>query len=277
MIVWISSFPKSGNTLLRILLSNYLFSDNQQSEDPFKNLYKIEKFPNNYNFESWLNKYMEDKKLSSDDLFKMNVDNWINFQQSLNKPDDLKYYKTHNIFSEKFTNSQLTKSFIYLIRDPRNVVLSYANHLNINHEESFKKITSNNFAGKPSNNIWEVYGSWELNYLTWNEFNKEVDGLFIKYEDLITNTKEQFLKILKHLNKITYIKIDEKKIDQVISESNFIKLQNYEKNIGFKESVNNRVFFDKGPFRKWQNELQENLVKKIEEKFFETMKKFNYL
>ena len=276
MIIWLASFPKSGNTLLRILLSNYFFFDYQKSENPFESLDKILKFPGKKEFTNLLNKLTEGKNLSDSDVFKLNVDNWIYFQQIIDKPDKIIYFKTHNIYSEKFTNSKLTKSFIYLIRDPRNIVLSYANHLNISHKESLKKIVSNNFVGIVSNNIYEVYGSWELNYLTWNEF-KDVDGLFIKYEDLISNTEEQFLKVLKHLNKSSYIKIDEKKIEKVVNLSDFEKLKNSEKKIGFKEAVGNQIFFDKGPSRKWQNELEESLAKEIEKKFNKTMRIFNYL
>ena len=54
MIIWLASYPKSGNTFLRSLLASYFYSEDGDFE--FEQLKKIEQFPVNENFENW-NKY----------------------------------------------------------------------------------------------------------------------------------------------------------------------------------------------------------------------------
>ena len=49
MIVWLASFPKSGNTWLRSLLSDYInFKNNYSFHDT---IYSIEQFPSDYHFD----------------------------------------------------------------------------------------------------------------------------------------------------------------------------------------------------------------------------------
>ena len=48
MIFWIASYPKSGNTWLRLLIANYLWPNDS---NPFENLKYIKGFPKRKNFE----------------------------------------------------------------------------------------------------------------------------------------------------------------------------------------------------------------------------------
>ena len=43
MIIWLASYPKSGNTLLRSILASYFFSKDGLLK--FEDLYKITQFP----------------------------------------------------------------------------------------------------------------------------------------------------------------------------------------------------------------------------------------
>ena len=61
MIIWLSSYPKSGNTLLRGILATYLFSNDGMFS--FENLYKINQFPTIKNFENIGIKSNEDEKI----------------------------------------------------------------------------------------------------------------------------------------------------------------------------------------------------------------------
>lgn len=279
MIIWLTSYPKSGNTLLRLLLSNYLFGDSSNS-NPLISLKKIKKFPDKLLFDHLINSQTNGAYLSDDDLLELNYRNWINCQELMIKKEKNIFLKTHNVYcsideSIKFTNSKITKAFIYVVRDPRNVILSYANHMSYDQEKSYSRII-NSSSGKVSENVFEVYGSWETHYLSWKKFT-EVPSLFIKYEDLIIDTENELLKILTFLSDFVDINILQKKIEKVVNLNKFNNLKNIEKNFGFAEAVNKNIFFHKGPQRNWEKELKKEFSDGISRKFNKVMKDLNYI
>ena len=131
MIIWIASYPKSGNTWLRSLLASYFYSKN--GEFDFKLLEKIKLFPR---VEDFMNDKDEYKTLES------TSNNWINKQTEINKDRKIKFLKTHNaickINGNSFTDSKNSLGGIYIVRDPRNVITSLANHYQIDINEALE-------------------------------------------------------------------------------------------------------------------------------------------
>ena len=126
MIFWLASYPKSGNTLLRSLLASYFYS-----EDGFFNfelLKNIPYFPS-HNFYKNLNIDIKD------DLEV--IKNYINAQKIfIQNKKRIFFLKTHSSLlranNHSFTNLQTSLGAIYVVRDPRKVVVSYANHFQMN-------------------------------------------------------------------------------------------------------------------------------------------------
>ena len=275
MIIWLASYPKSGNTWLRSFLVNYL---NKRTSNFDLNLVEqIQKFPNleffnefNVNF----NKFPEIVK------------NWINMQELINLKKEFTYLKTHNamctINNYPFTNKLNTIGFIYLVRDPRDVVISYSHHINESIEYTFNIMKQNSFAeathqGNSIKGTYEVMmGSWAEHYNSWKNYSS-VKKIIIKYEDLILNTYETFFKIINYLNKINGLSIDGEMIKKSIDNTSFKNLQNLEKKFGFKEKKKEGVFFRKGKSGNWKNELDKKIAFQIEQAFEEEMKELNYL
>ncbi len=177
-----------------------------------------------------------------------------------------------------FTNLDNTLGVIYLVRDPRNIVLSYAHHLNKSVEETIKFMTM----GK-GNDI-DIMGSWSENYLSWKILKQYNKYLLVKYEDLILKKEETFLKILKFIFTLRQLnlEIDQTKIKNVLNTTSFDYLKNLEKKDGFIESMtdkngNNIPFFDKGASRNWSNNLDKKLILKVEKFFEKEMRELEYL
>ena len=127
------------------------------------------------------------------------------------------------------------------------------------------------------NIIDEVFlGSWSENYKSWRDYNS-VKKIIIKYEDLIQNPYETFFKIINYLNEINGLPIDEEMIKKSIDNTSFKNLQNLEKKFGFSEKGFGEFFFRKGKVGNWKEKLNQDLVKKIEEKFKLEMKERGYI
>ena len=189
MIVWLASYPKSGNTLVRALLSSYFFSNDGIFN--FEIIKNIKQFPHIGLFENLGIDIKNEKEV---------IKNYVNAQASINKKDSIQFCKTHsylfNIDNNPFTDLDNSLGAIYIVRDPRNVVTSYAHHNSISINESAERmINSINYGGNlESDNISDrtkVYmGSWSSNFNSWKSFKSPGKYLLVKYEDLV-NDKEK--------------------------------------------------------------------------------------
>ena len=125
-IIWISSYPKSGNTWMRFLISNYFF--NRSNEFNFQIAdNNILMFPQL----SLMKKIVNKKTIIENPL---NVSKyWLDLQKEVNiEGGNVVFFKNHNalisIEKNDFTNMDLTLGAIYIVRDPRDVVISYAHY-----------------------------------------------------------------------------------------------------------------------------------------------------
>ena len=284
MIIWLASYPKSGNTLVRALLSSYFFS--KDGIFNFKLIKYIKQFPNAGLFENLGINIENDKEV---------VKNYIKVQESINQKNSIQFLKTHsylfNIDNNPFTDLNNTLGAIYIVRDPRNVVTSYAHHYNISIEESALRMTNSVHYGgdiksKHEADRAKVYlGSWSSNFNSWKSFEPVGKYLLIKYEELISNREETLIKILKYIHKLKKINFvpDNKKLKKVLESTTFEKMKSEEEKVGFSESRTNLItsekipFFNLGPKNKWQNILEPKIIKKIENSFSVEMKELGYL
>ena len=281
MIIWIASFPKSGNTWMRAFLSSYLYLDLDKENFTFNLLKKIERFPNLNQLNN-----IGIKPKSFLDVAK----SWIPTQNHINLNNKINLLKTHQAFGNfenfPFTDSNNTLGAIYLVRDPRDVLISYSKHMKQSIDKTLDLVLEddskgNLFEGKNSV-IGEVRGSWSQHYNSWKYSNLK-DKIIIKYEDLINNPFDTFSKVISHLNylfrKLSFpLETNAERIRKCIEISNFNNLQNLEKKSGFSDNINSgATFFNKGTTNQWQDELNDKIIYKIEKKFKKEMKELNYI
>ncbi len=282
MIVWLSSYPKSGNTYLRALLSSYIFSEDGIFN--FGLLKKFIQFPNKFIFEKLGLNISDDLELAK---------NYIKAQEFINqmdKKDSIHFVKTHSscasIGKNKFTDIKNTLGVVYIVRDPRNVVTSYAHYFQKSHEEATNDITGELSIGVKSKTHPPTFvGSWKFHYNSWKQFNKYQRFLLIKYEDLIKNPEKNLLEILNFIFKLgnSKFQLDKKKFENTIKSTSFEQMQKLEKNHGFDEAATQKKtgdkikFFNLGKENNWKSNLDETLIKKIEKSFETEMKELKYL
>ena len=283
MIFWIASYPKSGNTWIRSLLCSYYYTNDGVFTDDTL-LKNIGQFPEKKYFE----KFNYNISVPGD-----TARFWIKAQELINQDKKLRFFKTHNflgmINNTQFTNEKYTLAAIYILRDPRNIITSLKYHFEMSYEESLKfmlnerKFTYDYFK-KNDYGDFQFLSSWEKNYQTWIN-NKIFPTLVIKYEDLISNTYDEFKKIINFIDNLINKKneFDKKKVLNSLSSTSFSNLKKIENIKGFSESLNSKTnnkkipFFNLGPENNWENKLDKDFKIKVNEVFKKNLEELRYL
>ena len=277
MIIWISSYPKSGNTWVRYFLKSYF--------EPFdkKLTLKSTKLDDFYTLNFPNLPLLKELNIDYSNFANI-IKNWIPMQSFINLNNRTNFCKTHNamctINNYPFTNKENTLGAIYIVRDPRDVVLSYANHLQLSHEETVERMFDSKNGefqpGEKGEYNSTLTGSWSDNYNSWKSY-KSSKILIIKYENLIDNSFIYFSKIIKYLSEISEVEYDEKKINQSIEKTAFDKLRSLEEKEGFEEKGLGKYFFRSGKKGSWRSQLDVNLSRKIRSRFKKEMDELNYI
>ena len=279
MIIWISSYPKSGNTYLRSFLSSYYYSDNGKFD--FDQLVNIHQFPSI--------KFSKIKPISKEEASKY----WIFNQNNFFDKNKLNLVKTHNCLlpyqGNEFASKTETIGAIYIVRDPRNVITSLTNHYSLSYEKALEtmldedcSLLEKSFDQDFSN--FTYLNSWSNHYKSWKN-NLNFETLFVKYEEIENNKEEIFKKIIFFIEKVSKrnSKFNEKKFLNSIKSTNFSNLKNKELNEGFEESIYSRKmgkkinFFNLGFNNRWQKLLPLDIKNQVNEKFKANLKELDYL
>lgn len=278
MIIWIASYPKSGNTYLRSFLSSYYFSKNGKFD--FSLLENIKNFPGIH-----YSKNRSDSNLEASR-------NWIVNQNYFFEKEKLNFLKTHNSMKlfegNKFTTKDQTIGAVYIYRDPRNIITSLKNHYSMNYQNAFDFMTDDksfiiqdSYDNDKSN--FTYLGSWESHYKSWFSI-KDFRIMLIKYEDLQDRKFEIFLDLVKFVNSLADKdeKVNEKKLEKSIKSTNFSVLKNSERNHGFVESVKSKIsgqkvnFFNLGFNNRWKKNLPQDFQIRMSDYFKEDLKFLKY-
>ena len=280
MIIWLSSYPKIGNTWLRSLLASYYFS--KEGDFNFNLLKYIDQFPSYDYFKNYDKTFINPTDTA---------EFWIEEQKKINSNNKVKFFKTHNalckINNYSFTDSNNTLAAIYIIRDPRNVITSLANHYEIDADQAFEFMTTEQKAitQKKENSYvgFVALFSWIFHQESWTN-NKLFPTLVIRYEDLQNETFLTLKKVIDFIEKQINSKnsFNRDKAKKSVQSCDFERLKKLEINEGFNESPiskkdNSRInFFKLGKDNDYKKLLTEELISKMNLKFKNEIKKFNY-
>ena len=280
MIIWLASYPKSGNTWVRSMISSLLYSNDGTFN--FELIKKVKQFPEKEYFKDFISDF------GNFDAIKQN---WITAQNYINLDNKIKIFKTHqgkyNVGKDSFTNNENTLGTIYIVRDPRTLVSSISNHFTLNLNEAANFLMTPQIVGNSKK--WQdnkigmkcLLGKWNDHYRSWTRDLSNL--LLIKYEDLIHSPENELDKIIEFLKKYINIETNKEKNKKILETTSFQNLKAMEQKGLFKESVLNKNdkskvdFFHLGPANKWKDYLSEDVKNNIEKNFHQEMIGLKYL
>ena len=290
--IFIVTYPKCGTTwmqkicveIMKIVLSKtgenkdknkdatIINNNNNNDDDDNKylnidcsNLYFDGKFSNIYYLESMINNdcyYFESYLHGTDKLYFKN-NNFLRFWKS---------HSLYSLFPINFKNKKLVK-YIFIIRDPKDVIISYYEYLKLIGSPIFKcefnKFFQLFITGLvPGGSYWEFVNDWKNN-------SKNLNILWIYYEDLKKDAITQIIKIIKFLGFENIINTNDE-IKQIIKNSSFFKMKQMIKNGKDNYPLN---FFRKGIIGDHKNILtkqQINTLNMITKSKFHSFKDIKY-
>ena len=278
MIIWIASYPKSGNTWVRSFITAYYFCKDGVFD--IQKLKLIEDYPNKKFF---------DDEVREGEIHK----HWEKSQKKICENKKIKFLKTHNslitAFGQNFTSPKYTLGVIYIVRDPRNIITSIKNHNDFStYDEAFKLLKDDNAILNDYKHLrnfakTNIINSWRLNYQSWitNNFFRR---LTLRYEDMLFDPERTFRDLIIFINTICRFNdnFDDKKFKNALNSTKFKSLKNLEEKNQFTENVYSArdkrkiKFFFQGPENNWKKNLDSNLINEMNEYYKEDLIKFRY-
>jgi hypothetical protein len=271
-VVWLASYPKSGNTWLRAFLANYLTED----ENPFD----INKLPQFSFGDMRIEHYVRVSGKPADLLTANDIDRL--------RPEVHRYFakarhglvfvKTHSAIgllgNVPTITAEVTFGAIYIVRNPLDVVVSYSHHNGVSLDTAIDVLCFPNFRVSPGNGqVPQLLGDWTSHVRSWLDA-PGLHRMVLRYEDMLASSLAAFEAIVDFLK----LPRDRRKLKRSVRNSSFDVLAGQEERQGFRERpAPAERFFRRGGSGAWRDELSAQQVQRILERHRPTMIELHYL
>lgn len=247
--IFIVGFPKSGNTWIRFLIGNYI----NANKCDFKNIHRT--VPGLVEHTSICNELRDPRFMSSH--FSLGA-----FREFIS------HFKA---------NKKAKPKVIFLVRDGRDVAVSYYYHLikagKLSDSTSFLDFIEFLNGGR-----FNPFQSWDQYVLEWIKNGaKDFDVLIIKYKDVLEDTYRSLEDILK----FSGLSIDKEKILYSVNQSSFDEMQRLEKNQGIEffsshTTESDILFVRKGKYHGWDEKFDSKSYQKFMKVNSKALKELGY-
>jgi aryl sulfotransferase len=276
-IFWLASYPKSGNTWLRVLLTNY-----RRNGDMPADINKLDGGPI-ASARVWFDEWAGVESSALDDRIIERLRPEVYRCMLRETPDEL-YMKVHDAWSctdrdEALFPADVTAGVIYILRSPLDLAASCAHHWGVTVAQAVENLCDPEFTlarslGGLADQLRQRLRSWSGHVTSWlNE-----SGLrhhLVRYEDLQRDPEQVFGEVVRFCG----LPYDNARLRKAVLFSDFSELQRQEQTQGFRERSAQATgpFFRRGRVGTWREELSVELAQRLIETHGETMRRFGYL
>ncbi len=275
-IWWLASYPKSGNTWVRLFLANYRKDD---GEPVHINHMGGHIAASREMFEEFAGVDSSDLTAAEIERCRPRVYRGLDAQQR--QALFLKVHDawTRNADGEPIFPAEVTAGVIYIVRNPLDVAVSYGHHSGRPLEEMVARLNDEAWStegtrDRPSTQLAQRFLSWSGHVRSWID-TSALPVLVTRYEDLLAEPPAAFTAIVRFAG----LPVDPERLRKALEETLFDRLQAQEAESGFAERrlEATRPFFGQGRPGGWRSELSPALAHRIIEAHRDTMRRFGYL
>jgi len=275
-IIWLASYPKSGNTWFRVFLTNLL----RDADEP-ANINELERTPiasARGVFDTHMG--FEASDMTADEIDRLRPELYIHLAENATEP---LFMKVHDAYADVADNMPLipraaTGGALYFIRNPLDVAVSFAHHSGRDYDTAISRMADETFAfccksDRLHNQLRQKLLSWSGHVQSWVD-RAPFPVCVLRYEDMKSQPLDTFEKAVL----FTGLSRTRDQIQKALDFSSFEVVQQQEEAEGFQEkSPSSRRFFRKGRIGSWREELSENQAQKIVNDHRDVMRRFGYL
>lgn len=275
-IVWLASYPKSGNTWLRAFLSNF---ENDGGEPASINGLSTGRIASDRSAaDNALG--VECSELTADEIDRLRPAIYRNLAE---QSENTLYLKTHDAYTfnsdaEPLFPSDITSAAVYLVRNPLDVAVSYSHHerktvddcIDLMSRETMELADSGETL---SFQLHQRLLSWSRHVLSWLD-QRAIRLHVIRYEDLCSRPVEEFATAVRFLG----LGEDRDRVERATVFSSFEVLQKQEQQEGFREKPAGAIsFFRSGQVGTWRKFLTNRQIERLVGDHGAVMDRLGYL
>ncbi len=275
-IIWLTSYPKSGNTWFRAFLTALLNPDaadidiNAMHPTPIASSRQL--------FDDMAGVPASELTADEIDLLRPAV-----YRQDALESEGTVYHKVHDAYTILPTGEPLFPSLeshasLYFIRNPLDVAVSFAHHLHSSINEAIAAMNNPAYAfceknNKLHNQLRQRLLTWSGHVRSWTE-QGDIPVKVLRYEDMLARPLEVFSEAVAFIG----LSHTREQIQSALDRSSFERLKQQESEKGFSEkNAKSGSFFRKGVAGDWKNHLDDGQVQQLIAAHGEVMRKFGYL
>lgn len=271
-IVWLASYPKSGNTWVRAFLANLVA--NRADPVPLDELARYAEDEANPELFSML-AGKPSTQLDIGEIAELRPQVHAAIAQ---RAQGTRFVKTHNMAGSfdghPLHNWQVSAGAVCVVRNPLDVAVSMTHHFGLTIDEAIERLGDENVATvNDALFVSQVLGSWSMHVKGWADM-ANASVLVLRYEDLLDKPAKQFAKIAK----LVGLGQDRNRVERAMKHAGFQSLSSMEKKHGFVEASDKGArFFRQGRVNEWREALGREQVQRVIDAHREQMQRFGYV